>query len=117
MQTWERGKKFGSKLTSVCSRYPEVISHTFEIERNGRAGDQQTSYEVYETGVSEGVSVEDFEVSNPLGTIILDKSADEMETFLNTGDFGGDSSARRDNSSSGGFTRRTPASGNGGRPF
>ena len=121
LQTWERGKKFGAKLTSMCSRYPNTVSHTFEIERNGKAGDTQTTYEIYETGETEGVTLEDFEVPNPLGTIILDKSAEEMEAFLNTGDFdGGSAPARRENtsnyqSSNGGYTRRTPASGEGRR--
>lgn len=122
IQTWERGKKYGSKLTSICSRYPNVVAHTFEIERNGKAGDTQTTYEIYETGLTEGVSLDDFEVPNPLGTIILNKTADEMETFLNTGDFGNDGapvrrdhSANQQNSSNqqnnGGYTRRTPAGG------
>ena len=120
LQTWERGKKFGAKLTSMCSRYPNTVAHTFEIERNGKAGDTQTTYEIYETGETEGVSMNDFEVPNPLGTIILDKTAEEMETYLRTGDFdGGNAPVRRENASGqqgdGGYTRRTPASGNGRR--
>lgn len=124
IQTWERGKKFGAKLTSMCSRYPNTVAHTFEIERQGRAGDTQTTYEIYETGETEGVTMEDFDVPNPLGTIILDKTAEEMETYLQTGDFEPYSGAptRREsgsnshsNGQSGGFTRRTPASGNGRR--
>ena len=105
IQTWERGKKFGSKLSSICSRYshPDIISHTFEIERQGKAA---------------GVSLDDFEVANPLGTIILDKTADEMQTYLSTGDFGDSTAQRRPSGastqqSSGGYTRRTPASGTG----
>lgn len=115
MQTWERGKQFGSKLSSICSRYPNVVSHTFEIERNGKAGDQHTTYEVYETGET-GATMDDYEVPNPLGTLILDKTAEEMETYLATGDFGGSAPVRRDSSAqggNGGYTRRTPASGNG----
>lgn len=119
IQTWERGKKFGSKLTSMCSRYPNTVSHIFEIERNGKAGDTSTTYEIYEVGETEDVSLEDFDIPNALGTIILDKSADEMDTFLQTGDFGsGDAPARREtnhSAQSGGFTRRTPASGDGNR--
>lgn len=127
LQTWERGKKFGSKLTSICSRYPNVVAHTFEIERNGKAGDTQTTYEIFETGETPDVSIDQFDVPNPLGTIILDKSPDEMETYLRTGDFGDGAPQRRDNygsnnggyqnNNNGGFTRRTPAgeSGNGGR--
>lgn len=120
LQTWERGKKFGAKLTSMCSRYPNTVSHTFEIERNGKAGDTQTTYEIYETGETPNVTLEDFDVPNPLGTIILDKSAEEMETYLNTGDFeSGNAPVRRDSGvsqqSNGGYTRRTPASGEGRR--
>jgi len=118
VQTWERGKKFGTKLTSMCSRYPNTVTHTFEIERNGQVGDQQTSYEIYETGETPEVKLEDFEFANPLGTIILDKTPEEMETYLKTGDFGGEAPARRENTSQqsgGGYTRRTPASGTGRR--
>jgi len=122
IQTWERGKKFGAKLTSMCSRYPNTVSHTFEIERQGRAGDTQTTYEIYETGETEGVSMADFEVPSPLGTIILNKTADEMETYLQTGDFEQgnapvrrESSANTQQSNGGGFTRRTPSSGSGRR--
>lgn len=128
VMTWERGKKYGNKLSSVCSRYTNPISHVFEIERNGVAGDSHTEYEIWETGdATDGARVEDFDVPNPLGTIILDKTAEEMETFLQTGDFGGQAPVRRDSTSSynnapqnnapaqGGFTRRTPANGN--RPF
>ena len=121
LQTWERGKKFGSKLTSMCSRYPNTVSHTFEIERQGKAGDQQTTYEIYETGETPEVTMEQFEVPNPLGTIILDKTAEEMQTFLDTGDFGDGAPRKRESTSSqpqqsgSGFTRRTPASGDGSR--
>ena len=119
LQTWERGKKFGSKLTSMCSRYPNTVSHTFEIERNGKAGDTQTTYEIYETGETPEVTMDEFDVPNPLGTIILDKTADEMQNFLDTGDFGDGASQRRSGGStqqsSSGFQRRTPASGESGR--
>ena len=119
IQTWERGKKFGVKLTSMCSRYPNTVTHTFEIERNGKAGDTQTTYEIYETGETPNVTLDEFDVPNPLGTIILDKSADELQSFLDTGDFGsGEAPRRRESTSSqpsnGGYTRRTPASGDDG---
>lgn len=124
IQTWERGKKFGSKLTSMCSRYPNTVSHTFEIERNGKTGDTQTTYEIYETGETPEVTMEEFDVPDPLGTIILDKSAEEMENFLQTGNFDGNGAPQRRSSGNGapqqsnnssGFQRRTPANGEGGR--
>ena len=36
VQLWERGKKFISKISSICARYPNVVAHKFEIERNGK---------------------------------------------------------------------------------
>ena len=123
LQTWERGKTFSSKLSSICSRYPDTVSHIFEIERNGRAGDTKTTYEIFETGVTPDVTMEQFEVPSPLGTIILDKTADEMEDYLRTGKFSDSNSAPNNNygnsygntQSSGGYVRRTPASGDGRR--
>ena len=87
VQVWERGKKFISKISSICARYPDVVSHVFEIERNGKKGETSTTYEIYETG-KDDTTMEDLpEVSDPLGTIVLDKSADDMEFFLENGYF------------------------------
>lgn len=87
IQTWERGKKFGQKLSSICARYPHLVSHTFEIERNGQAGDQQTTYEIYEVGNDENVRLEDFDVPEVLGSHVMDKTADDMTCYLNAGYF------------------------------
>jgi len=87
VQFWERGKKFVSKISSICSRYPNVVSHVFEIERNGKKGEQTTTYEIYEIK-QDDTKLEDLpEVSDPLGSVILDKSADDMEFFLDNGYF------------------------------
>ena len=87
VQIWERGKKFISKISSICARYPNVVSHKFEIERNGKAGDTQTVYEIYEVGKDE-TTLEDLpEKADVLGTLVLDKSVDDMEFFLDNGYF------------------------------
>ena len=90
IQIWERGKKFFAKMSSICSRYASkdnLVNHVFEIERNGKAGDQQTTYEVYEVGVDE-TELEDLpELQDILGGFILDKSAEDMEDYLETGYF------------------------------
>lgn len=121
VQIWERGKKFISKISSLCARYPDVVSHIFEIERNGKKGEQTTTYEIYEVG-KDDTTLEDLpEVTDPLGTLVLDKSSDDMEFYLENGYFpptGDDAPVRRrtsrqeeepDESESRG-TRRTPAS-------
>lgn len=112
-QTWERGKKFGQKLSSLCGRYPHLITHTFEIERNGKAGDTSTTYEIYALDGTDDVTVDDFEVQDPLGTIILDKTAEDMRVYLDRGVFPDDDNSNNGgsshNSESGEFRRRTPA--------
>lgn len=123
IQTWERGKKFGQKISSLCSRYPHLVSHTFEIERNGRAGEQTTTYEIYETG-QDNTTLEQFDVPDILGTHVLDKTADEMQAYLNTGYFPevGETQPQRRGATSApqedrGYTRRTPAGGGRGERF
>lgn len=93
VQVWERGKKFISKISSICARYPDVVSHKFEIERNGQKGDTSTTYEIYEVG-KDDTTLEDLpEKQDVLGTLVLDKSADDMEFFLDNGYFPPDDEA------------------------
>jgi len=87
VQTWDRGKKFIGKISSICARYPDVVSHKFEIERHGQKGDTSTIYEIYEVG-KDDTTLEDLpEIPDPLGTMVLDKSADDMEFYLENGYF------------------------------
>lgn len=102
IQTWERGQKFYGKISGLCARYPNLVSQTFDIERNGKKGDTATTYEIYPVGNADGTTVEDIledcgveELTNPLGTIILNKTADEMEYYLANGDFPDDNAPVR----------------------
>lgn len=94
IQTWERGQKFYGKLSGLCSRYNNLVSRTFDIERNGKPKDTQTTYEIYPVGDADGTTLDDIledcevdELANPLGTIILNKSADDMEYYLRNNEF------------------------------
>lgn len=118
VKTWERGKKFFAKLSSLCSRYPNLVSHVFEIERNGKAGEQTTTYEIFEVE-KDNSTLEDFpEAPQVIGGLVLDKSADEMNYFLDYGEFpedsngGGNSGGGREMPirRGGDSGRRTPAS-------
>lgn len=86
---WERGKKFGTKLTSLCARYPNLVSHQFEIERNGKAGDTATTYEIYEVS-NDNAKLEDFEQPRIMGSMVLDKSYDELRHYIEYGSFPSD---------------------------
>lgn len=124
VRLWERGKTFFQKLTALCARYSNsqtpLVAHTFEIERHGKKGDAGTQYDIFETG-SDDTRLEDLpEIPDVLGSIVMDKSAEELSYYLNTGEFPNDGS-------SGGYQRqygrddderptgrRTPASSNAG---
>ena len=86
VKIWERGKNFFAKMSALCARYSNadtpLVAHTFDVERHGKKGDTGTVYEIYETGADD-TRLEDLpEIPEILGTIILDKSADDMEYYL-----------------------------------
>lgn len=86
-KVWERGKKFFAKISSLCSHYPDVIHHTFEVERNGKKGATDTTYEIYELGKDDTELTDLPEMPKILGGLVLDKTAEEIEIFLKRGEF------------------------------
>ena len=114
---WERGKKFFQKMSSLCARFATadtpLVSHIFEIERNGKAGDTQTTYEIYEVDC-DNTTLEDLpEVPDVIGNIILDKSADDLAYYAENGYFpnkGGAPDRERRQSEDMPTGRRTPSS-------
>lgn len=116
-QIWERGKTYFQRLASLSSRYNPLCDEIIEIERNGKKGDKQTTYQFYPIENSH-IELDDYECAEPLGTIILDKTPDEMYTYLDTGAFPEDGSEASNNRKSSNETtpwderptgRRTPA--------
>lgn len=91
VKIWERGKNFFPKISALCARYTNsntpLVAHTFDVERHGKKGDTQTTYEIYETS-SDNTKLEDLpEIPEVLGSIILDKTAEDMEFFMSEGYF------------------------------
>lgn len=87
IKVWDRGKTFLSKLSSLCARYNPLVATPFEIERNGKKGDTNTTYETFALEKDETTFEDLPEIPELLGTLILDKSAEDMEYFLDNGDF------------------------------
>lgn len=85
---WERGKQFFAKISSLCGRYQHLVSHVFEIERNGKPGDTQTTYEIFpiEPFEGDGSTLDDFEPLD-LSGFVLEKSAEDMEYYLQESQF------------------------------
>ena len=92
VQVWERGKKFASQMSSLMARYSspdrDFCSQVFEIERQGKKGDTATTYGIFPVGQPDDTTLEDLdELPNILGGLILDKSVEDMEYFLEDGVF------------------------------
>ena len=108
---WQRPKSFGTKIASQFSRHRDFPSHLFEVERHGKAGDKQTTYELFEVD-QDDKKLADFEVPDAIGTVIMNKSAEDMEYYLDNGDFPGDETSQkssREEERTERITRRTPA--------
>jgi hypothetical protein len=90
VQIWERGKNFFPTLAGYCARNPEVVSIVTEIERHGKPHDTSTTYQLYSTkDEPERDRLEDFEGEIPeiIGRYVLDKTADDMEYYLDHDEF------------------------------
>lgn len=119
VKIWERGKKFFGQISGICSRYAQnepLCSHVFEIERSGKKGDTSTTYNIFEVD-RDNTTLEDLpEVPEIIGGLVLDKSADDMEYYLDHNEFpkSGDSFRRTNERTpydEEPVRRRTPATG------
>ena len=118
VQIWDRGKKFFGDISSIVARYPNVVSQEFEIERHGRAGDTSTTYGIFPVGSMDNTTLEDLPpLPNIIGGVVLDKTEEELEYYLEHGEFPKeDAPVRRRGeepreSRNESYGRRTPAGG------
>lgn len=91
VKIWERGRQFISKIQGLINRYNPLEEKVFEIERHGKAGDTGTKYEIYPLDGVEPVNMDEVEAPELEGTLILQKTFEEMEYFLDNGNFPADS--------------------------
>lgn len=85
-QIWERGKTYASRISNLAAHFNPLVNQIVEISRIGKKGDMQTRYEFLPLE-NEPVNLDDYDCPEPLGTIILDKSAEELNEFLDLGSF------------------------------
>ena len=89
-KVWERGRTFQKEILGLAGRYNPLWKTPFEIERQGKKGDQTTKYGIYPMNYNiEELPIEDEHLENDsvLGTIVLEKTADELSYFINNGEF------------------------------
>lgn len=82
VKTWDRGRNFVQKIQTYINRYGSLVNYPIEIERKGKAGDSNTTYELF-VMENDGQTLEDFpEKQELLGTFILEVSGEEMEQMI-----------------------------------
>lgn len=113
VKIWERGKKFFGKMAGLCSRYASkenLVSHVFEIERHGKKGDTQTTYEIFDCE-KDDTALEDLpEAPTIVGGLVLDKNKDELQYFVDYNEFpDSNNDNRKSRSDEMPIRRRTPS--------
>lgn len=98
VKIWQRGKKFKNKLDSMFNRYGDLTRMVFEIERIGERGSKETTYELFPMPDVAPCDVSQVEKPEFIGSVIMDKTLDEMRIYADTGRFPSNDS--NDNSSS-----------------
>ena len=93
VKIWERGKTFIKKIEALFNRYPNLSEMVFEIERQGAKGDKKTQYEIFPMADVEPADLSNIEKPEFMGSFILDKTEDEMQVYLDTGEFPKDEDA------------------------
>lgn len=83
---WSRGKTFFQQLSSLCSRYNPLVSTPIEVERCGKKGDQSTTYAMYPRQ-SDNKLIQDFPEITAEGICFQQKTAEEMNYYLENGMF------------------------------
>jgi len=91
---WERSTAYAKTLKSYIDNYGPLSDIICKIIRHGKAGDMQTTYEIV-PNLSKMVFKDEIYVKDPslfgtfeaFGTIVMDRSIDEINHFLATGEF------------------------------
>lgn len=85
-QIWERGKTFFSTLASIANHCNPMCNQVVEVTRNGKAGDQKTTYTTYPIENS-AFNLDEFDEVDAMGSIVLQKTASEMNYYIQNGKF------------------------------
>lgn len=85
VKIWERGRTFVPKLEGAARRFNPLVSNIFEIERNGKKGDRDTTYEIFHIK-QDDKKLEDLPaVPDVVGSIVKELTFDEMANYLQSG--------------------------------
>lgn len=97
LKVWERGKNFVGKIVSFLNRYGALVEQPIEIERKGKKGDTNTTYEMFALQ-KDNKTLDDFpEKINIEGTYVMKCTKQDMIDIIDgVYDFGGKSTESRE---------------------
>lgn len=90
---WERSISYATKLKNDINEYGPLSNCIFKIKRNGKAGDMQTTYDMrlgnpsMYNEANYPKLADAFKNYTACGTIVLDKTFDEISAFIANGSF------------------------------
>lgn len=91
---WERSTQYALKLREYLNNYGPLSDLICKVIRHGAAGSMQTTYEII-PNLNKNIYPDNVYVKDPsvistysaLGTLVKDKSSEDMYTYLQTGAF------------------------------
>lgn len=92
-KVWDRPISFAYKLADFCKEYPDLSDYIFKIKRRGDKGSLKTEYDIIPTNPNiykQEIYVKDFSCFDNFDLShhsYYDKSFDEVENFVSTGNF------------------------------
>lgn len=92
-EVFDRGRDYIEKIATLAETYPPLYDTVFMIKRNGKAGDTNTTYDFMPlpaqtyNNTNYPYTPEDLSYESALGTIIWDKSKEDLQYYLSYGDF------------------------------
>ncbi len=85
VKVWERGRTFVAQIESSARRFNPLASTIFEIERNGKKGDQNTTYALINVDRDDKTLDQLPEVPQVVGGIVKEYTFEQLEDYLQTG--------------------------------
>lgn len=90
---WQRPGYYAKDIANLITEWGNISNYIFKIKRNGAAGNKKTTYtmqmanpNVYPSE-SYPVDAAAFDGYSAVGSIVLDKTADDIREYLATGSF------------------------------
>lgn len=85
VKIWERGRTFISQLDTASRRFNPLVSGVFDIERQGKKGDQNTTYSLINIDKDDTQLADLPELPEVMGSIVKEFTFEELQNYLQTG--------------------------------